>query len=197
MTDHLITMRYSLILLSFKSAALAAPWAIGNTVQTNSGPIEGHASSWKPQVSEYLGVPFAQPPVGDLRFAAPKPYKGDKKIVAADFGYACPENVGGKANRSPNSDVNEDCLTLNIWSKPQSGAKSKPVMIWIYGGGFNSGRSSTPAYNGARLADEHDVVVVSINYRVNIFGFPRAPFLPDSNLGLLDQRLGIEWTRDK
>jgi carboxylesterase type B len=70
-------------------------------------------------------------------------------------------------------------------------------MIWIYGGGFGSGKSSTPIYNGARLADEHDVVVVSINYRVNIFGFPRAPFAPDLNPGLLDQRAGIEWMRDK
>jgi len=69
-------------------------------------------------------------------------------------------------------------------------------MIWIYGGGFGSGKSSTPIYNGARLADEHDVVVVSVNYRVNIYGFPRAPFLPDRNPGFLDQRLGIEWARD-
>jgi cholinesterase len=91
----------------------------------------------------------------------------------------------------------EDCLTLNIWTKPQSGSKSKAVMIWIYGGGFGSGSSYSPGYNGARLADEHDVVLVSVNYRVNIFGFPRAPFLPDLNPGLLDQRLGMEWVRDK
>jgi cholinesterase len=70
-------------------------------------------------------------------------------------------------------------------------------MIWIYGGGFGSGSSYSPGYNGARLADEHDVVLVSVNYRVNIFGFPRAPFLPDLNPGLLDQRLGMEWVRDK
>jgi carboxylesterase type B len=70
-------------------------------------------------------------------------------------------------------------------------------MIWIYGGGFGSGSSYTPLYNGARLADEHDVVLVTVNYRVNIFGFPRAPFLADLNPGLLDQRLGMEWVRDK
>jgi len=190
-------MIYFLTFLCFQSIVQAAPWVIGQAVRTSSGPIEGHASKWKPAVSEYLGVPFAQPPIGDLRFAAPKPYTGDKKIVATEFGYACPENIGGKADRSPGSEVSEDCLTLNIWSKLQSGSKSKAVMIWIYGGGFNSGRSTSPTYNGARLADEHDVVVVSINYRVNIFGFPRAPFLPDLNPSLLDQRLGIEWVRDK
>src|ERR1700761_6529440 len=115
-------MRSHLILLSLQPVAFAASWAIGQVVQTNSGPIEGHASKWKPEVSEYLGIPFAQPPVSDLRFAAPQPYKDVKKIVASKFGYACPENIGGKASRSPDSDINEDCLTLNIWSKPQSGS---------------------------------------------------------------------------
>lgn len=95
-------------------------------------------------------------------------------------------------------DVGEDCLTLNIWTKPQTGEKNKAVMIWIYGGGFGSGKSSTPMYNGARLAEEHDVVVVSVNYRVNIYGFPRAPFGGmDMNTGLMDQRAGVEWVRDK
>ena len=75
--------------------------------------------------------------------------------------------------------------------------KAKAVMIWVYGGGLNSGRSSDMIYNGARLADEHGVVVINSNYQVNIFGFQRAPFLPDQNLALLDQRLGVEWVRDK
>jgi carboxylesterase type B len=69
-------------------------------------------------------------------------------------------------------------------------------MIFIYGGGFGSGSTQTQMYNGARLANEDDVVIVSINYRLNIFGFPKAPFLPDLNLGLLDQRLAVEWVRD-
>lgn len=86
---------------------------------------------------------------------------------------------------------------MNVWTKPQTGSKSKAVMIWIYGGGFNSGKSSDVLYDGSRFADEHDVVFVSINYRVNIFGFPRAPWLNEQNPGLLDQRLGIEWVRDK
>jgi cholinesterase len=171
-------------------------WSIGQQIQTTSGPVTGHGADWKPDVSEYLGIPFAQPPVGDLRFAAPKPFKGNKTITATKFGLGCLENIGGKA--ATMQGVGEDCLTLNVWTKPQTGEKAKAVMIWIYGGGFGSGKSSTPNYNGARLADEHDVVVVSINYRVNIYGFPRA-FFPsaDLNPGLLDQRVGIEWARDK
>jgi cholinesterase len=101
---------------------------------------------------------------------------------------------------------------VNVWTKPQVGEKAKAVLVWIYvsferytrmciliivqGGGFALGNTASPAYNGARLADEQDVVVVSMNYRLNILGFPGAPGLPDQNLGLLDQRLAVEWVRD-
>jgi len=90
----------------------------------------------------------------------------------------------------------EDCLTLNVWSKPQSGEKAKAVMVWIYGGGYNIGNTANPSYNGARLAQDQDVVVVSMNYRLNVFGFPTVPFTPEKNPGLLDQRLAVEWVRD-
>jgi carboxylesterase type B len=193
-TDSL-TMHLFLLIISLAGAVSSQTWSIGKMVKTTSGSITGHAADWKPEVSEYLGIPYAEPPVGNLRFAAPKPLKSDKHITAAHFGANCPENVGGVA--ATMTTASDDCLTLNVWTKPQTGEKSKAVMIWIYGGGFGSGRSSTPLYNGARLADEHDVVVVSLNYRVNIFGFPRAPFAPDRNPGLLDQRAGIEWARDK
>lgn len=97
-----------------------------------------------------------------------------------------------------NRTFSEDCLTLNIWSKPQSDMHQalKPVMVWFYGGGFTSGSSANPSYNGARLADEKDVIVVSVNYRIGIFGFPGSGELPDLNLGILDQRLAVEWLRD-
>ncbi|KAF2432318.1 alpha/beta-hydrolase [Tothia fuscella] len=187
-------MFLQLALVSLVGAVPSLAWSIGQQVNSTSGPITGHAADWKPDVSEYLGIPFADPPIGNLRFAAPKPFKSEKAINATTFGLGCPENVGGLAATMKN--VGEDCLTLNIWTKPQTGEKSKAVMIWIYGGGFGSGKSSTPTYNGARLADEHDVVVLSVNYRVNIYGFPRAPFAADFNPGLLDQRAGVEWARD-
>lgn len=87
-------------------------------------------------------------------------------------------------------------MSINVWNKPQAGAPAKAVLIWIYGGGFALGNTASPSYNGARLAAEEDVVVVSMNYRLNIFGFPGAPGLSDQNLGLLDQRLAVEWVRD-
>jgi cholinesterase len=176
-------------------AGASQAWSIGQVVKTTSGSITGHGADWKPEVSEYLGIPFAEPPIGNLRFAGPKAFKSDKNITATKFGLGCLGNVGGKASTMVGD--GEDCLTLNVWTKPQTGDKKKAVMIWIYGGGFGSGKSSTPIYNGARLADEHDVVVVSVNYRVNIYGFHRAPFAPDINPGFLDQRAGVEWARDK
>ncbi|PGH10950.1 hypothetical protein AJ79_05196 [Helicocarpus griseus UAMH5409] len=188
-------------------------WQIGQGVDTTSGTVIGHPSDWKPEVSEYLGIPYAQPPVGDLRFDAPKPFAGDGEIVAANFSASCPstikpvtgpalENLPPFASRlvdilgQKGDTFDEDCLTLNVWTKPQTGEEKKTVMVWIYGGGFTSGNSGSPAYNGARLANEHDVIVVSINYRVGIFGFPGVTVTPERNPGLLDQRLGLEWVRD-
>ncbi|KAF1810959.1 alpha/beta-hydrolase [Eremomyces bilateralis CBS 781.70] len=200
-------------LAAFVTSHAYACWDIGQEVQTTSGTIKGHASSWQSEVSEYLGVPYAKPPVGDLRFAAPQPYTGNGSIDAAKFSPDCPaaiapttgpafQNLPPFAEKLANilgqkGDVfDEDCLTLNIWTKPQTGEKAKAVLLWIYGGGFNSGNSQSPAYNGARLANDMDVIVVSVNYRVNIFGFPGVSFGTGLNGGLLDQRLGVEWVRD-
>ncbi|KAF2429759.1 putative carboxylesterase [Tothia fuscella] len=212
-------MLLSIVLyLSFGVTVLAraslprAQFRVRLSGQTTGGIIQGHASKWQPEVSEYLGIPFAQPPIGDLRFAAPKPNTFNGTLIASEFGSSCPSNLAPSADTSINYEsfpktllsllgqagdkYDEDCLTLNIWSKPQVGEKAKAVLLWIYGGGFGSGNTRNPSYNGARLANDNDVVVVSINYRVNIYGFPRAPFLPDLNLGLLDQRLAVEWVRD-
>ncbi|KAL4877073.1 Alpha/Beta hydrolase protein [Aspergillus karnatakaensis] len=106
--------------------------------------------------------------------------------------------VGEKITLALSQDGNildEDCLSINIWTKPQSGETKKAVLFWIYGGGFSIGSSNSPVYDGSILADENDVVVVSINYRLNIFGFSGAPGQP-ANVGLLDQRLALEWTRN-
>ncbi|KAL8716533.1 MAG: hypothetical protein Q9225_006145 [Loekoesia sp. 1 TL-2023] len=91
--------------------------------------------------------------------------------------------------------IGEDCLKLNIWTKPIEGEKKKAVLIWLYGGGFTKGTTNTFLYDGEFLADTQDVIVVSANYRVSLFGFPGLPGL-DQNVGLLDQRLAVEWVRD-
>lgn len=209
------TMYQTLGFLALVSVAAAhnGEWIVGQDVETTSGVLQGHSSAWKPLVSEYLGVPFARPPVGELRFAPPEAYTSNDTIEAAAYGDSCPANINIPDNAEINYETyaqtllgilgqfednfSEDCLTLNLWTKPQSGEEKKAVMVWVYGGGFNSGGSRNAGYNGARLADEHDVIVVGINYRTNIFGFPRADFLDEVNLGLLDQRLAVEWVRDK
>lgn len=89
----------------------------------------------------------------------------------------------------------EDCLTVNVWTKPQAGEAKKAVLVWIYGGAFLQGNSDAPQYNGQFFADQEDVVLVSFNYRLNVFGFPGMPNVTQ-NLGLLDQRLAIEWVQN-
>ena len=94
-------------------------------------------------------------------------------------------------------------MTLNVWSKSagspgadvDNGAGLKPVLVWIYGGRFSAGTSNTPFYHGEFMADAQDVVVVTFNFRMNIFGFPGAPELEVKNLALLDQRLAVSWVR--
>jgi len=203
----------SLAVLSLSPLFVAANFQIGGGVQiAGNTVVKGHPSNWQPTVSEYLGIPFAQPPVGDLRFKAPKAWKGNSTttVIADKYSPDCPANnnaVNASALNQPRGVVlaalgqfgdsyDEDCLTLNVWTKPQSGEKAKAVLVWIYGGGFALGSTASPSYNGARLAAEKDVVVVSMNYRLNILGFPGAPGLSDQNLGLLDQRLAVEWVRD-
>jgi hypothetical protein len=139
-----------IILLTSQAVAVAADWKVGQTVQTSSGPVKGHAANDADQVSEYLGIPYAQPPTGDLRFQPTTRYNGTEVIVASDFGHACMQpslSLSGLGKRQfqglgltaaglallmdyggtiPSQD--EDCLTLNIWTKPQTGEAKKAVL---------------------------------------------------------------------
>ncbi|KAH6617468.1 Alpha/Beta hydrolase protein [Chaetomium tenue] len=218
-------MRYLHLIIALAAPLVAASacrppkWRVGQTVQTSSGAVEGHAASTASEVSEYLGIPYAQPPVRALRFQPPVRYNGKGKISGKSFGPACfPSNISAydadfpqelidvygitEVGRrilatitNPGIPVSEDCLTLNVWTKPQTGEKRKPVMVYIHGGSFVSGSSAVPAYNGQFFADEEDVVLVTINYRLTFFGFPGNPH-GHQNPGLLDQRMAVEWVRD-
>ncbi|WYZ44121.1 hypothetical protein EsH8_VII_000557 [Colletotrichum jinshuiense] len=168
-------------------------WTVGQAIETSSGRIIGHAASNATEVSEYLGIPFAQPPVGSLRFQPPVQYKGTSIINAAAFGLACTQASAGIGNGG--APQGEDCLTLNIWTKPQTGERKKAILVWVYGGAYANGSSREAGYDGQFFADQTDVVLISINYRINIFGFPGNPATA-SNLGLLDMRLALEWIRD-
>ncbi|KAK2764831.1 carboxylesterase [Colletotrichum kahawae] len=144
-------------------------WSIGQTVSTTSGRVLGHAAQDVPNVSEYLGIPYAAAPVGARRFQPPAPYNGSLFINGSDFGPGCMQP-------SATFPQSEDCLTINVWTKPQTGERS----------------ARQPAYSGRFFANDSDVVLMSINYRLGIFGFPGNP-ASHANLGLLDMRLALEW----
>ena len=203
----------SIAWLTASSLILTAAHNLSATVQTSSGAVTGHAAKNKTDVFEYLGIPYAQPPTGNLRFAAPATYNSSKAFNASAFSPDCPQMglsspplkypgqtpqfpsiiddfAGGRGN--PQS---EDCLTLNVWTKRPGSPKKKGVLIFMHGGRFTIGDTNTPFYQGQYLVHSQDIIFVSINYRLNIFGFSGAPGQPQ-NVGLLDQRKAIEWVRD-
>jgi len=144
----------------------------------------------------YRGIPFAAPPVGDLRWRAPQPAaKWDGVLQATKFG---PSPIQG-TRTGPG--MSEDCLYLNVWTPAKSSKDRIPVLVWIYGGGFNSGSTSDRSYSGEKLAKK-GVVFVSINYRVGQLGFLAHPELSaespnhvSGNYGLLDQIAGLQWVK--
>ena len=152
-----------------------------------------------------LGIPYGLAPVGEQRFRRPvaapatdwsRPYDrfGPAPVQAADGPFS--SAVPGMAV----ADVDEDCLTLNVWS-PAGEDEALPVLVWLHGGAFVVGGSSAPTYNGARLAEEQHVVVVTVNYRLGAFGFLDLRSVPggdtaDTNCGLHDQRLALQWVHD-
>jgi para-nitrobenzyl esterase len=169
-------------------------------VKTSSGVVEGKEDG---TVQAFLGIPYAAPPVGDLRWKPPGPaanWTGVRK--ATEFGAHCMQGkVFGDMNFR-DAGGSEDCLSLNVWvpAKP-SGAKL-PVMIWIYGGGFVAGTTSEARQDGTTLAKQ-GVIVVSMNYRLGVFGFFVHPELAKEsghnaagNYGLLDQVAALQWVHD-
>lgn len=144
----------------------------------------------------YLGIPYAAPPVGRLRWAAPAlpaPWDGVRRCEA--FGPACPQ-----PRQDPAGSYGEDCLSLNVWTPAKAGERL-PVMVWIHGGGFNFGASSQAEYHGANLARK-GVVVVTLNYRLGPLGYLAHPGLDresasrtSGNYGLLDQIAALKWVR--
>lgn len=158
------------------------------------GVQEGGVHIWR-------GIPYASPPVGELRFAAPRPPESWEGIRgAAAFGPVSlqPPDTRGTRFRGQRPVFSEDCLYLNVWA-PADAEEPLPVMFWIHGGTFITGAGSQPMFDGSALASQGRVVVVSINYRLGPFGFLHVAPLGDgfaSNAGLLDQIAALEWTRD-
>ena len=187
-------------LLSAAGLSMATPAVAANPViEAPGGTVEGKTVG---KVDVFKGIPFAQPPVGPLRWKAPQPFPvwaGVRKAQA--FGAACiqprPTAIGIYTN--PPAKMSEDCLTLNIWAPAK--AKDAPVIVWIHGGALLSGYSHEAMYDGAKLAGR-GAIIVSINYRLGALGYLAHPALsaesPDGvsgNYGLLDQIAALEWVK--
>ncbi|XP_023240592.1 acetylcholinesterase-like [Centruroides sculpturatus] len=175
-------------------------------IETALGKIEGKTIS-TPQgkkIDVFYGIPYAQPPIGNLRFRYPVPISPWNGTLKADVKpHSCwqtLDTVFGKFEGSDmwnaNTDMNEDCLKLNIWI-PHPYPTSSAVLVWIYGGGFYSGTSTLDVYNGEILAAEGDIIIISFNYRVGPFGFlyfgtSDAP----GNAGMFDMIESLKWIRN-
>lgn len=188
----------------------------GLTVDTSSGSVHGKIDSSAPDVRQFLGIPFAKPPVDDLRFAPPEPLDSSaasNSIEATQLPPSCMQYLGtgpsvytreilefNLQGLNTTGSITEDCLTLSVWApKGVNKHEPLPVLVYLYGGGFQSGGQDVPYQIPTQLVQSsQEVIVVSFNYRLNIFGFPNAGGLePTSqNVGYLDTRLAVEWVRD-
>jgi para-nitrobenzyl esterase len=189
----------TLMLLS--TSALAA---ISDPVRVEQGLLAGRAGN-SSEVRVYRGIPYAAPPTGDLRWKAPQPpasWQGVRQ--ATEPPNACwqtPYPAAAAIYQSIFPGLSEDCLYLNIWTPAKSPKDKLPVMVWIHGGGFTRGYGASEAYNGERLARK-GAVIVTINYRLGIFGFfahpaltAESPHHASGNYALLDQIAALEWVR--
>ncbi len=149
------------------------------------------------RVDEYLGIPYAEPPVGTLRWRPPQPHPAWSGVRdASRFGGTCAQITTTGVFASPS--VNENCLFLNVFTRNPHPLKPMPVMVWLHGGGNYDGESND--YDATKLVNQGNVVVVTLNYRVGFLGFLAVPALdseghPFANYGLLDQQLALKWVK--
>jgi para-nitrobenzyl esterase len=157
------------------AALLALPLLAGiaEPIKVEGGQVSG-TPGWGWGVREYRGIPFAAPPVGNLRWRPPQPVVPWQGVRVADrFSPACMQRQMSPNSGSWNAgliNTSEDCLYLNVWTPVASANEKLPVLVWIHGGGGVSGSSAEPIYDGNALA-KRGVVVVNINYRLNVFGW--------------------------
>jgi para-nitrobenzyl esterase len=177
--------------------------ALDDPVRVQSGLLTGAAGRGS-EVRVYKGIPYAAAPLGDLRWKPPQPPSSWEGVrQAAEFSNTCMQTPypANSIYRSAPQPMSEDCLYLNIWTTAKSAKDRRPVMVWIHGGGFTRGAGSVPTYDGEALAKK-GVVLVTINYRLGVFGFLAHPELSkesehhsSGNYALLDQIAALEWVR--
>lgn len=174
----------------------------GTLIQLDVGDVQGDTDG---ATRRFRGIPFAEPPVGELRFAAPMPAQPwEGTLEALEYASGCPQlsSLSGEASED------EDCLYLNVWTPEPAPAEPLPVMFWLHGGGNRTGSASAPVplglggpfYDGRLLAEEQNVVVVSTNYRLGVLGFfAQAALTAEGtagNQGLRDQQVAMRWVAD-
>jgi para-nitrobenzyl esterase len=164
-------------------------------VDTNEGSVKGFLVNG---VAEFLGIPYATPPVGDLRWTPPRPHAPWTTVLKATaYANTCAQVVTlGVFAGPPNN--NEDCLYLNVFTPNLDPSARLPVIFWIHGGGNIDGESND--YDGTKLASDGKTVVVTLNYRLNLMGFLGHPALDAEghlfgNYGILDQQLALKWVK--
>ena len=176
----------------------------GAIVETTAGKLRGGTQGG---VTYFKGVHYGASAAGNMRFmppAKPKPWAGVRD--ALELGLRAPQNKAGLipevAAVDRSEPMGEDCLVLNVWTPKPGAGQKRPVIVWLHGGGFSTGSGGFTIYDGANLAARHDAVVLTVNHRLNAFGFL---FLADlggekyahsSNIGMLDIVLALEWVRD-
>ncbi|HVF89421.1 MAG TPA: carboxylesterase/lipase family protein [Blastocatellia bacterium] len=191
------------LLVAGLGGATAGGRAVNNIVKTDAGSISGAELGEDRGVRVYKGIPFAAPPVGNLRWKPPQPVKawtGVRECTA--FGAACPQiDLLERLYGQKLGPTSEDCLYLNVWTPSKKSSDRLPVMVWIHGGSYTMGSGATAAYDGEALARQ-GVIVVTINYRLGPFGFFAHPELSkesshgsSGNYGLLDQIASLQWVR--
>ncbi|KAM5366838.1 hypothetical protein ACJZ2D_010290 [Fusarium nematophilum] len=208
----MVSLLSSLVALVAATGGGRSPDGTRLSVQTTNGRVHGFVDSKAPRVRQFLGIPYAEPPLGDLRFAPPQPVGELGSFDAVSMPLSCPQTFSNRSSSIYSQHVlefnlqglnytaptDEDCLKLGVWApnKKKIPPGGLPVIIFIYGGGFGTGGMDVPyqvPLQWVQRAPDH--IVVTFNYRVNLFGFPGSSALSsdESNLGLLDQRLAVEW----
>jgi para-nitrobenzyl esterase len=198
-TTTLVFFATILALPAFAQKGTVAP-PLSLRARTANGTVEGFLL--KSDIISFRGIPYAAPPVGDLRWKAPQPAPNWEGVRKAN-------KFGSRAMQPPifsdmmfrSDSISEDCLYLNVWTPYQRNGKALPVLVYFYGGGFVAGDGSEYRYDGENMATK-DIVVVTVNYRLGVFGLlalpeltQEAPYHASGNYGLLDQQAALRWVR--
>ncbi len=190
---------FFVLVVSVFFAVSCSPPPLTTTVDVTEGTIEGVEQDG---VFSYKGIPFAAPPVGDLRWKAPQPAKAWTDVRAADtFAPGCMQDSSMSAMTGAPANFGEDCLYLNVWTAAKTAGEKRAVMVWIHGGAFVGGMTGTPMFDGTKFAQK-GVVLVSIAYRLGVFGFMAHPELSresgngSGTYGIQDMIAGLQWVKN-